>query len=66
MGSKEKLTSHADAITTGLEDNEAVLSYLNGGHLSNKELGMPLVAVNSMVGGAGSGYCHAILTLQMQ
>lgn len=31
MGNKEKLTSHNDAITTGLEDNEAVLSYLNGG-----------------------------------
>lgn len=36
MGSKEKLTSHNDAITTGLEDNEAVLSYLDGGVLEQQ------------------------------
>ena len=66
MGSKEKLTSHADAITTGLEDNKAVLSYLDGGCLNSKELGMPLVAVNSMVGGAENGYCQPTLILQMQ
>lgn len=36
MGNKEKLTSHNDAITTGLEDNEAVLSYLNGGVLEQQ------------------------------
>lgn len=36
MGNKEKLTSHNDAITTGLEDNEAVLSYLKGGVLEQQ------------------------------
>lgn len=66
MGNKEKLTSHNDAITTGLEDNEAVLSYLKGGYLNSKELGTPLVAVNSMVGGAENGYCQPTLILQMQ
>ena len=66
MGSKEKLTSHTDSITTGLEDNEAVLSYLDGGYLNSKELGMLLLVANSMVGGAESGYCQPTLILQMQ